>query len=39
MNKIEDFGNLTITAYVKFKVQSITINNLSPKRKEKKRKR
>ena len=25
--KIEDFGNLTITSYVKFKVQSIKINN------------
>ena len=39
MKKIKDFGNLTITAYVKFKAQSITINNLSPKKKEKKRKR
>ena len=29
--KIEDFGNLTITSYVKFKVQSIKINNPSPK--------
>ena len=29
--KIEDFGNLTITAYVKFKAQSIKINNPSPK--------
>ena len=27
----EDFGNLTITAYVKFKAQSIKINNPSPK--------
>ena len=39
MKKIEDFGNLTITAYVKFKAQSITINNLSPKKKKKKEKR
>ena len=39
MKKIEDFGNLTITAYVKFKAQSITINNLSPKKKKKKRKK
>ena len=31
--KIEDFGNLIITAYVKFKAQSITISNLSPKKK------
>ena len=35
MKKIKYFGNLTITAYVKFKAQSITINNLSPKKKEK----
>ena len=35
MKKIKDFGNLTITAYVKFKAQSITINNLSPKKKRK----
>ena len=40
MKKIEDFGNLTITTYVKFKAQSITINNLSPnKRKKEKRKK
>ena len=40
MKKIEDFGNLTITTYVKFKAQSITINNLSPnKRKNEKRKK
>ena len=31
--KIEDFGNLIIKTYVKFKVQSITISNLSPKKK------
>ena len=31
--KFEDFGNLTITAYVKIKAQSIKINNLSPKTK------
>ena len=36
MKKNQRFGNLTITAYVKFKVQSITINNLSPKKKKKK---
>ena len=36
MKKIEDFGNLIIKTYVKFKVQSITINNLSPKKKKKK---
>ena len=35
MKKIKYFGNLTITAYVKFKAQSITINNLSPKKKRK----
>ena len=35
MKKIKDFGNLTITAYVKFKAQSIMINNLSPKKKKK----
>ena len=39
MKKIKYFGNLTITAYVKFKAQSIMINNLSPKKKKKKRKR
>ena len=39
MKKIKDFGNLTITAYVKFKAQSITINNLSPKKKEKRKKK
>ena len=39
MKKIEDFGNLTITAYVKFKAQSITINNLSPKKKRKEKKK
>ena len=32
--KIEDFSNLIITAYVKFKAQSITISNLSPKNKK-----
>ena len=31
--KIEDFSNLIITAYVKFKAQSITISNLYPKKK------
>ena len=37
MKRIKDFGNLTITAYVKLKAQSITINNLSPKKEKKKR--
>ena len=36
MKKIEDFGNLIITASVKFEAQSIIINNLSPKKKKKK---
>ena len=35
MKRIKDFGNLTITAYVKFKAQSIMINNLSPIKKKK----
>ena len=36
MKKIEDFGNLIITASVKFEAQSIIINNLSPQKKKKK---